>query len=133
ERFRREARTAAGFTHPHVVTVHDFGVAAGTHPFLVMELLSGVTLREELRQRKRLTAARTLETLHDVQVRRYDSSQLLTTEAYLAQRRTHSDVISLAPETREDLLSRLEKFCDSEHGGSFTRHAETILCTARAA
>ena len=66
ERFRREARTAASFTHPHVVTVHDFGVAAGTHPFLVMELLSGVTLREELQQRKRLTAARTLETLRGV-------------------------------------------------------------------
>ena len=66
ERFRREARTAASFTHPHVVTVYDYGVANGTHPFLVMELLSGVTLREELRQRKRLTAARTLETLRGV-------------------------------------------------------------------
>jgi hypothetical protein len=66
DRFRREARTAASFTHPHVVTVYDFGVADGTHPFMVMELLSGVTLREELRQRKRLTAARTVETLRGV-------------------------------------------------------------------
>jgi serine/threonine-protein kinase len=66
ERFRREARTAASFTHPHVVTVYDFGVAAGTHPFLVMELLTGVTLREELRQRERLTAARTAEILRGI-------------------------------------------------------------------
>ncbi len=66
ERFRREARTAASFIHPNVVTVYDFGVTAGTHPFLVMELLSGATLREELRQRKRLTATRTIETLRGV-------------------------------------------------------------------
>src|SRR5215472_4344548 len=66
ERFRREARAAASFTHPHVVTVYDFGVAAGTHPFLVMELLSGVTLREELQQRERLTAARTAEILRGI-------------------------------------------------------------------
>ena len=66
ERFRREARMAASFTHPHVVTVYDFGVAAGAHPFLVMELLSGTTLREELRQRKRLTTTRTVEILRGV-------------------------------------------------------------------
>ncbi len=66
ERFRREARAAASFTHPNVVTVHDFGVAAGTRAFLVMELLEGVTLREELRRQKRLSAARTLEILRGV-------------------------------------------------------------------
>jgi eukaryotic-like serine/threonine-protein kinase len=63
ERFRREARTAASFTHPNVVTVYDFGVAAGIYPFLVMELLRGVTLREELQQQKRMAAARTITIL----------------------------------------------------------------------
>lgn len=66
ERFRREARAAAGFTHPNVVTVHDFGVAADTRAFLVMELLEGTTLREELREKQRLPAARTLEILRGV-------------------------------------------------------------------
>ncbi len=66
ERFRREAKACAAFTHPNVVTVYDFGVAAGTRAFLVMELLEGTSLREELRQRKRLTAPRTLDILRGV-------------------------------------------------------------------
>ncbi len=66
ERFRREARAAASFTHPNVVTVHDFGVAADSRAFLVMELLEGVTLRDELKQRLRLAPSRTLEILRGV-------------------------------------------------------------------
>lgn len=66
ERFRREAKAAASFTHPNVVTVHDFGVAAETRAFLVMELLRGLTLREELQQQKRLTPARALTILRSV-------------------------------------------------------------------
>jgi serine/threonine protein kinase len=66
ERFRQEARAAASFTHPNVVTVYDFGVAANARAFLIMELLEGVTLREELRTHARLTASRTLEILRCV-------------------------------------------------------------------
>ncbi len=66
ERFRREARAAAGFAHPNVVTVHDFGLAAGTRAFLVMELLHGATLREELRREKRLAPPRALVILRGV-------------------------------------------------------------------
>jgi serine/threonine-protein kinase len=66
ERFRREARAAASFTHPNVVTVYDFGVAAETRAFLVMELLEGATLREELRRQKRSTPLRTVEILRGV-------------------------------------------------------------------
>jgi tRNA A-37 threonylcarbamoyl transferase component Bud32 len=66
ERFRQEARVAASFTHPNVVTVYDFGVAANARAFLIMELLEGVTLREELRKQARLTASRTLEILRCV-------------------------------------------------------------------
>ena len=66
ERFRREARAAASFAHPNVVTVHDFGVASGTRAFLVMEMLEGLTLREKLRSQKRLPAARLLGISRDV-------------------------------------------------------------------
>jgi serine/threonine protein kinase len=59
-RFAREARAAGGFDHPNVVTVYDYGVEGGTRAFLVMELLDGVTLREELKMYKRLGAARAL-------------------------------------------------------------------------
>jgi hypothetical protein len=47
-RFQQEARAAAAFSHPNVVTVHDVGMA-GAHAFLVMELLEGPTLRDLLR------------------------------------------------------------------------------------
>jgi eukaryotic-like serine/threonine-protein kinase len=66
ERFRREARAAASFSHPNVVTVFDFGVAAGIRAFLVMELLEGASLREVLRRQGRLPPDRALEILRGV-------------------------------------------------------------------
>lgn len=65
-RFKSEARAAAGFAHPNVVTVHDYGVAEGRHAFLVMELLEGATLRDELKRRSRLDAARTVDIFRGV-------------------------------------------------------------------
>ncbi len=65
ERFQREARVAAAFSHPNVVTVHDFG-AAGTYAFLVMELLDAGTLRDTLRAEERLESRRALAILRDV-------------------------------------------------------------------
>jgi tRNA A-37 threonylcarbamoyl transferase component Bud32 len=66
ERFRREARIAASFTHPNVVTVYDFGVAADMRAFLVMELLKGTPLRDELRKAGRMPAPRALAILRSV-------------------------------------------------------------------
>ncbi|WP_377642645.1 protein kinase [Oryzobacter terrae] len=48
-RFEREARATAGLNHPGIVTVHDSGVEDDT-AFLVMELLSGPSLAERLRE-----------------------------------------------------------------------------------
>ncbi|MGH3993270.1 MAG: protein kinase domain-containing protein, partial [Pseudonocardiaceae bacterium] len=44
ERFRREARAAAGLQHPHVVSVFDRGEYEGTY-YIAMECLSGRTLK----------------------------------------------------------------------------------------
>jgi serine/threonine-protein kinase len=63
QRFRREARAAAGFAHPNVVTVHDYGVEAESRAFLVMELLEGRTLRDELNRDKRLAPSRVRQIL----------------------------------------------------------------------
>ena len=47
ERFRREARAAAGLSHPDVASVFDYGEDGDT-PYIVMERLRGRTLAERL-------------------------------------------------------------------------------------
>ena len=66
DRFRREARATAAFSHPNVVTVHDFGVDRHTRAFLVMELLEGTNLRDELTRQTRLPVDRSLRILRSV-------------------------------------------------------------------
>jgi len=66
ERFRREAKAAASFAHPNVVTVYDFGMDSETRVFLVMELLDGATLRQRLEQQKRFAAPQILQVLEGV-------------------------------------------------------------------
>jgi serine/threonine protein kinase len=56
-RFELEARTAANLKHINIVTIYDVGSAAGFQ-FLVMELLEGRTLREEIRAAGALSLAR---------------------------------------------------------------------------
>ena len=66
ERFRREAKAAAAFAHPNLVTVHDFGVDSDGRVFLVMELLEGVTLRQRLEQQKKFSTQPILQVLGGV-------------------------------------------------------------------
>lgn len=47
-RFTREAQSAAGLTHPNIVTVHDFGIDEGV-AFMVMEFLPGPDLASLVR------------------------------------------------------------------------------------
>jgi serine/threonine-protein kinase len=46
-RFEQEARAAGALNHPNVVTVFDIGEHEGS-PFVVMELLQGMPLRERM-------------------------------------------------------------------------------------
>ncbi|HEY7208597.1 MAG TPA: Stk1 family PASTA domain-containing Ser/Thr kinase [Gaiellaceae bacterium] len=45
ERFRREAKNAAGLSHPNVVAIYDRGEAEGTY-YIAMEYLEGRSLKE---------------------------------------------------------------------------------------
>src|SRR6516162_9647105 len=57
ERFLREARAAARLSSDHVVRVFDIGTNDDGVPFMVMELLSGADLGDELETRGRLPVA----------------------------------------------------------------------------
>ncbi|MCA9542842.1 MAG: serine/threonine protein kinase, partial [Myxococcales bacterium] len=60
ERFAREARALASMSTEHVVQVHDYGQTADGEHFLVMELVSGDSLREVLQREGPLELARAL-------------------------------------------------------------------------
>ncbi|QZY53561.1 Stk1 family PASTA domain-containing Ser/Thr kinase [Leucobacter tenebrionis] len=59
-RFEQEARSAARLSHPNLVNVFDQGHDLG-RTYLVMEYLPSITLRELLKQQKRLTAEQAME------------------------------------------------------------------------
>jgi serine/threonine protein kinase len=48
QRFLRESRACAKLRHPNIVGILDFNVEPNGQPYLVMELLSGPSLRDEL-------------------------------------------------------------------------------------
>ncbi|UYO95936.1 Stk1 family PASTA domain-containing Ser/Thr kinase [Microbacterium sp. M28] len=58
-RFIQEARAAARLADPHVVNVFDQG-QDGELAYLVMEYLPGITLRELMREQRRLTIPQTI-------------------------------------------------------------------------
>ncbi|MBC8088754.1 MAG: serine/threonine protein kinase [Phycisphaerae bacterium] len=65
ERFIREARTAAGLSHPHIVPIHRVGEAGG-FVFFVMSYVEGETLGERLRARGPLPPAEATRVLREV-------------------------------------------------------------------
>lgn len=52
-KFRNEAQSAAGLSHPNIVNVYDVGEDNGIY-YIVMELVEGITLKEYIEQRGRL-------------------------------------------------------------------------------
>ncbi|GDX23743.1 serine/threonine protein kinase [Actinomycetes bacterium] len=67
-RFIREAKAAAAISHPNLISVHDQGWNTGGTPavFLVMELVSGSTLRDLINQKGRLAPEEVLPILNEV-------------------------------------------------------------------
>ncbi|WP_036507189.1 Stk1 family PASTA domain-containing Ser/Thr kinase [Nocardioides sp. URHA0020] len=66
-RFRREAQSAASLNHPAIVAVYDTGEEPAddgsgiSQPYIVMEFVAGQTLRDILRQGRKILPERALE------------------------------------------------------------------------
>ena len=67
-RFRREAQNAAALNHPAIVAVYDTGEAvtpSGPLPYIVMEYVDGVTLRDIVHNDGPMPPRRSLEVIAD--------------------------------------------------------------------
>ena len=66
-RFRREAQSAASLNHPSIVSVYDTGEEMATdgsnvaQPYIVMEYVAGRTLRDIIREGRKILPERALE------------------------------------------------------------------------
>ena len=69
-RFGREAQSAASLNHPSIVAVYDTGESTDAHgnhiPYIVMEHVEGQTLRDVLRDGRRILPDRALSIVADV-------------------------------------------------------------------
>ncbi len=54
KKFRSEAQAAAGIMNPNIVNVYDVGVDRGLY-YMVMELVEGITLKEYIAKKEKLT------------------------------------------------------------------------------
>ena len=54
KKFRSEAQAAAGLTHPNIVNVYDVAEDRGLY-YIVMELVEGITLKEYIEKKGKLT------------------------------------------------------------------------------
>ncbi|MEP6707001.1 MAG: protein kinase [Pyrinomonadaceae bacterium] len=65
-RFSREAKAASRIAHPHALSVTDFGESENGVVFLVMEYLSGRTLKNEIRSGGPMPLTRVVEIIRQV-------------------------------------------------------------------
>ena len=66
KRFQKEARATQKLQHEKIVKVYDNGINQDGKPFIVMELLSGITLDQMLKERVFLDQDQVLDLFNDV-------------------------------------------------------------------
>ncbi len=66
DRFLRESRACAQLRHPNIVGLLDFGFDTSNQPYMVMELLSGPSLLEEIKLEAPMSPERVVSILESV-------------------------------------------------------------------
>ena len=102
-RFKREAKLAARITHPCVVQIFDYGVLEEEdNPFIIMEILDGHDMDEEISQRGGLDAQRVLplfvdclEALGDAHERGIVHKDLKPSNLFLTDPGTRREMLKL--------------------------------------
>ncbi|HEX8773439.1 MAG TPA: tetratricopeptide repeat protein [Pyrinomonadaceae bacterium] len=64
-RFLREARAVSSLSHPHIAAIYDYGETSDGDPFLVMELVEGVSL-SDLMHRGEMSIMRAVELIEAI-------------------------------------------------------------------
>src|SRR5690606_23344055 len=61
DRFKREARAAGGLVNDHITAVLDFGTTPDGSPYIVMEMLRGMSLSDRFEQGARISPDEALD------------------------------------------------------------------------
>src|SRR5438105_12324664 len=102
-RFSREAKAASRISHPHAVTVTDFGEDEKGVVFLVMEYLDGRTLKEIIKSEGAMDVPRVVEIIRQV-AGALDAAH----QQGVVHRDLKSDNIMLARHNRDDWAKVLD-------------------------
>jgi serine/threonine-protein kinase len=65
-RMIKEAKLLCGMDHPNIVKAYDAGISENRIVWIAMELLKGMTLRQEMRQHTRMPIAKMLRIARDI-------------------------------------------------------------------
>ncbi len=103
DRFLREAQVAARIRHGSIVEIHDFGVLGETeHPYIIMELLRGADLGEELLENGPMEPPRlfplfvdVLDALGEAHVEGVVHKDLKPANLYLSERGTRRETMKI--------------------------------------
>jgi eukaryotic-like serine/threonine-protein kinase len=63
KRFHQEGKAASRINHPHVITVHEFGISPSGQPFIVMDFLEGTSLAQVIKDDGQVGVDRTVKIL----------------------------------------------------------------------
>lgn len=66
KRFQQEAIAASRLAHPNIVTLHDFGSTEDGYIYMVMDIINGKSLAQEMRDRRSIGVERTINIVTQV-------------------------------------------------------------------